>query len=159
MFIQDKEDYFTYVMVLWLPLDTDVGEQKLEKDLEKYFDGLAAVSMPGINKSNAGEKVAQLFDSLATRYSKPQTDLRAKVDLNPMAGDSKWEKNYQGSIKLYEGMVAHKPLELKTKVRLQKCEDSEYRVVFLEVSPRPYTHQLWNPLDQMAREWQCPEKN
>ncbi len=157
MFAPEKEDYFTYVMVLYLPIETDVSRNKLERDLETYFDGLAALTVPGFNKNNAETKVDQFFDSLATRHSVPEDSLRANVKLKPVAGDSNWEKSYNGSMSIYEGMIANKPIALNTKVRLHKCPGSDYQTVFLEMSPQQYSHQLWKTLDEMARQWQCPQ--
>ncbi len=158
MFEPEAADYFTYSMVFWLPLDTDVSRKKLQKDLETYFDGLAAEAVPGLNRDNARTKVAQLFDSLATRYSVPEKHFRSNVELEPVAGDAKWEKSYDGNIHIYEGIIAHENIKLNTKVRLQKCQIAGYQVIFLEVSPQSYSHQLWIPLDEMARQWHCPEE-
>lgn len=158
MFQPHDEDYFTYAMVFWLPIETQVDRQKLEEDLETYFDGLALAGDPGRDWERVDEIIPKFFDSLSTRLSVPQDSVRANVELAPVPGDGKWKEGFNGSLRIYDAMAAHQSVELNTRVRLQKCPASGYRAVFLEISPQPYTHELWNRLDEMAREWQCPEE-
>lgn len=158
MFEPKEEDYFTYAMVFWLPPDTDVSREKLQKDLETYFDGLAAEAVPGITESNAPRKIDQLFDSLATKHSVSKDKLRATVKLELIAPAPNWEKSYIGYMNIYEGLVAHQPVKLNTKLHLTHCQVSDHQVIFLEISPQPYSHRTWNHLKEMFRQWQCPKE-
>lgn len=159
MFQPNKKDHFTYAMVLWVPIGTNVNREELEEDLEIYFDGLAAVGMPEINSNNAETKVNQLFDSLATQHAVAEDDLRASVKLTPFTGeDEQWNKIYAGTMNIYEGMAAHERIKLNIRVRLQKCPYAGHQVIFLQASRQPYSHDLWKPLNEMARQWQCPEE-
>lgn len=158
MFDPEADDYFTYAMVFWLPIDTDVSRQKLQQDLEVYFDGLAAAALPGINRDNANKKVDQLFDSLATKHSVSKGNLRANVILEPASGKPDWEKSYKAGMNIYEALAAHTPIKLNSRINLKKCQASGHRVIYLEISPQPFSHRTWNTLDEMARQWKCPEE-
>lgn len=135
MFEEGKEDFWTYAFVWWIPEDSPVDPESLASGLEIYFSGLA-----GVVAETRG------FDTDGASY-----------EVTLMAADTETAYDYEGSAKILEPFVTGKMISLNIRIKQIACPEQEHMAVFFELSPQPYSHDIWSSLAGIREGFRCGE--
>lgn len=131
MFDADSEDFWTYAFVWWIHEVTSIDPDSLAYDLEVYFSGLGHVVAKDRGLDTSG----------------------ASYDVILAAGDS--DHDYKGEANIFDPFVTGKMISLNIRVKKIACPDQARLAVFFELSPQPYSHELWPALAGIGEEFQC----
>ncbi len=131
MFVADSEDFWTYAFVWWIPDGTMIGPDSLASDLEAYFSGLGRVVAEdrGLDTSEAS------------------------YDVILAAADTEYD--YEGNAQIFDPFVTGKMISLNIRIKMIACPDQVRLAVFFELSPQPYSHDVWATLAGIGEEFQC----
>lgn len=128
-----SDDYWSYAFLWYLDGKQNVTASVLEKNLKMYYTGLTEA----MNRAPSGEKSIVV----KTKIKKAITD----------AGDL---KTFYGSVYMLDYME-NKPITLNCKVHLKSCEGQNNTYIFFELSPKPYSHLVWQSLDVLWLSFMC----
>jgi hypothetical protein len=131
MFDADSEDFWTYAFIWWIPEETSIDPDSLASDLEAYFSGLGHVVAKDRGLDTSG----------------------ASYDVILAAADSDYD--YKGEAKIFDSFVTGKMISLNIRVKKIACPDQVRLAVFFELSPQPYSQDVWATLAGIGEEFQC----
>ena len=115
----DSPDFWTYKMVWQIAEDPRLTEERLAELIETYFDGLARAVAQGSERD-------------------PDT-LQKPVAVFLRDGDS-----FRGRIRLHDAFTTKDWICLNARV--QKLERGDKHLVAIEMSPKPFDHEVWTAL-------------
>jgi hypothetical protein len=115
----DSPDFWTYKMVWQIAEDPQLTEARLAELIETYFDGLARAVAQGSERD-------------------PDT-LQKPVAVFLRDGDS-----FRGRIRLHDAFTTKDWICLNARV--QKLERGDKHLVAIEMSPKPFDHEVWTAL-------------
>ena len=123
MFKADKEDFFSYVLVFWLPETKPLSKQQIQDELLKYYRGLATA----VGKGRKLKIDTAVF----------------KIDVKPVK-----EKpgEFVAVMDWVEPFVTGKPQKLHMELKAATMEDGKASTLQMTVSPQPTDHQVWKSL-------------
>jgi hypothetical protein len=104
-------------------------------NLKAYYTGLI-----NVNTDSSRAAVGNIIP-VTTTFKKAPTD---KGDLETYAGSIEMEDYMQG-----------KPIILLCKVHIKTCQDNNKTILFFELSPKSFTHNNWEILDQLWLDFSC----
>ena len=123
MFKADQEDFFSYVLVFWLPDTKPLNKQQIHDELLKYYRGLAAAVGKG-RKLN--------IDTAAF-----------KIDVKPV---KKKPGEFVAAMDWVEPFVTGKPQKLHMELKAAAMPDGKASTLQMTVSPQTTDHQVWKSL-------------
>lgn len=129
-----SDEYWSYVFLWYLdgkPVLTAAG---LEKDMKAYYTGLIEVNS----------------DS-ARLASEPPISVHTKFKLDQSSGA---QSSFTGTVTMLDYMT-RKPITLNCRVHSRSCKETGKEFVFFELSPQPFTHSIWNSLNQLWQDVGC----
>jgi hypothetical protein len=135
MFQEKGVDFWSYAFVWWVPLATEFSTERLENDLEIYFNGLT----DGVAK-------AREFDPGA-----PDFDAR----LEPVESDLPDPRQWEGKVRTFDVFTTRRPISLNIRIDLLECADQGHTAVFFQLSPQPRRNPIWKVLDEMRQGFRC----
>jgi hypothetical protein len=128
-----SEEYWSYAFLWYLDGKINMDATTIESNLKAYYTGL--ISVNGSNIPN--EKLIPVVT--AFKVSK-----KGKGDI----------KTFSGSIVMLDYM-AQKSITLNCKVHWKACKETNKTYIFYELSPQPFTHQVWVSLGQLWLDFKC----
>jgi hypothetical protein len=129
----NSEEYWSYAFLWYLDDKINMDAATIERNLKAYYTGLISV-----NGSNIpSEKLIPVVT--AFKASK-----KAKGDI----------KTFSGSVVMLDYME-QKPITLNCIVHWKACKESNKTYIFYELSPQPFTHQVWKSLGQLWLDFKC----
>lgn len=131
MFQSGSEDFWTYAFVWWIPDDSDISPDSLASDLESYFTGLGRVVAEDRGLDTSG----------------------ASYDVRLAATETGYD--YGGTAEIFDAFVTGEMLSLNIRVKKIPCPDQKRLAVFFELSPQPYSHEVWSALEGIGKGFQC----
>jgi hypothetical protein len=132
MFKPETEDFWSYAFVWWIPQDTELTAEQLQKDLDAYYRGL--------NHDKPGDE----------KEIPPVHSVVKKVD----AVDGE-PARFEGTIDTFDSFVTEEPITLNFQAEVIICEKQEKMAVYFGLSPQPVTHAVWEELQKIRAGFGC----
>lgn len=130
-------EHWSYTYLWWLDGKPKIDANSLQTNLEAYYAGLVG-------------------RNITTR----------KIPANklvPITVAIKKIKAAQGDVETYSGKIqmlnymTQKKIILNTLIHIRHCEWQKHSPVFVEISPTPLTHPIWQQFYKIAEGFQCSE--
>jgi hypothetical protein len=132
---EKSEDYWSYAYLWWLEGTQQINAAVLQQHLKAYYEGLVQQNV--ISRSIPANKLV-----LTVVAIKPQGKKGDQTGI------------FEGSIQTLDYMT-QKPITFYVRVQSRYCPAKNHTAVFIEISPKPYVHQIWNELDKLAAGFEC----
>ena len=129
MFDPDRDDFWSYLMIWWLPGDTNLSATALEEDLRIYYRGLVGAVAPG-----AG------FDPESVTID---ADLEAEGS-----------QQFRGRITTLDAFATGKAVELTVRIAGVMCDEKHLSLIF-SISPQHEEHEIWGDLETIRSGFRC----
>ena len=131
----NSEEYWSYTFLWCLDTKPDIDEIILEKDLSLYYTGLL--------KANTDTSKLKLEKYIPVKVQVQKA--------KPLSGELKF---YTGSIEMRDYMT-RKEIKLNCKIHFISCQEIGKTILFFELSPQPFKHNVWSTLDQLWFDFKC----
>lgn len=131
----ESNEYWTYAFLWYLNGEVKTNAKTIENNLMIYYTGLLDANLDPL-KIPAGEWVP-----VTTKIKKVKAEGR---DI----------KTFKGSIHMFD-YIEYKPITLNCIVHLSYCKELDKTVLFYELSPRPFSDQIWQSLNQLWSGFGC----
>jgi hypothetical protein len=131
----ETNEYWSYVFLWYLDNTPKFDSKIIAKNLIAYYTGLINTN---IDKSKID--TAKLVP--------------VKVSIEKRVSDKGDLKTFQGTVNMVDFMT-QKPIMINLVVHIKSCEGQNKTFVFYEVSPKPYTDNVWNSLNQLWINFKC----
>jgi hypothetical protein len=129
----ESADYWSYAFLWYLDGLQKITANIVENNLKKYYSGLVkAMQVDSSDKKSI---------TVRTIIKKGKT---LKGDL----------KTFYGSVYMLDYM-ANKPIALYCKVHLKSSSGQNKTFIFYEISPKDYSHDVWQNLDILWTDFSC----
>ncbi len=130
-----SDEYWTYAFLWYLDGTVKTNKKIIAENLKDYYTGLFTVN------SDSAKVAVWKLKPVITAFKKIPT---AKGDL----------KTFAGTIEMIDYMQ-QKPITLNCKAHLKYCTDEDKTILFYELSPQPFTHNIWPGLNQLWLDFKC----
>jgi hypothetical protein len=131
----ESNEYWSYAF-LWFLDDVKTFDSKtLENNLTAYYTGLF-----NINTDKSKIDTTKLIP--------------VKVSINPKKTENDDHKTFDGVVKMNDYMTK-KPISLNLIIHIKSCEEQNKTFAFFELSPKPYSDNVWKNLDQLWLNFRC----
>lgn len=132
---EKSEDYWSYTYLWWLEGEQKIDATVLQKNLKAYYEGLVGRNI--ISRNIPTGKIVP-------------TNVIVK---NQKAGENS-SGLYNGTIDMLDYMT-QKPMRLHFLAQVQNCESHNHTAVFIEISPKPYSHPIWKEMNRIKVSFNC----
>lgn len=131
---KDSEEYWAYTFLWYLDGKVELDVKTIEKNLSAYYTGLLYAN----------------YDSTKNKVKiTPATVVAKKV-----TGDKKSESAFEATVNTLDYMT-WQPFQLNVRIHTLTCLSDNKTFVFHQVSPKPYSHTVWNGLYELWKSLQC----
>jgi len=130
-------EYWSYAFLWYLDGTVILDPKTIENNLKTYYTGLIKVN------SDSSKIADKLFP--ATSSIRPRTT--EKEDL----------KTFEGSVTMLDYM-SKQPITLNVVIHIRTCSGKDKTFVFHEISPMPYSDDVWKRLHQLWVNFKCDKK-
>ncbi len=130
-----SDEYWTYAFLWYLDGKQKINAKIIENNLKAYYTGLVGRNI--VPRKIPADKIIKV----KTEIKKVKTD---KGDL----------KTFRGTIYMLDYME-QKPITLNCIVHLKTCEGKNNTFIFNEISPKPYSDNIWQSLNQLWTQFKC----
>ena len=130
-----SDEYWTYAFLWWLDDSPETDAKIIAENLKAYYTGLFKTN------TDSTKIPAGILIPVTTSFKESAT---AKSDL----------KTFTGTIKMNDYMQL-KPITLNCVAHLKFCEEGNKTILFYELSPQPFTHNIWLSLNQLWLDFKC----
>jgi hypothetical protein len=127
-------EYWSYAFLWYLDGTPAWNAKTIENNLKAYYTGLIKVNS---DSSKIADKLFPVTSSI-----KPRTT--EKEDL----------KTFEGSVTMLDYM-SKEPITLNVVIHIKTCTGKDKTFVFHEISPMPYTDDVWKRLHQLWVNFKC----
>jgi hypothetical protein len=131
----ESEEMWAYTFVWWIPEDTSLSEERLEKDLSAYYEGLMVAVAQGKD-----------FDL---------SDAKFVAELAPPLASDDQETYLLGTVETFDSFVTAEMISLNVKICQVSCEEQGMTALFFELSPQPFEHEVWAEMDAIRQGFRC----
>jgi hypothetical protein len=125
---KSTNEYWSYAFLWYLDGSPAFDTKTIENNLVAYYTGLIAV-----NTDSA--KIAGKLFPVTSSIKQRSTD---KEDL----------KTFEGSVHMFDYM-GQQPITLNLIIHIRKCAGLDKTFVFHEISPKPFTDEVWKRMHQL----------
>ena len=130
-------EYWSYVFLWYLDGTVALDAKTIENNLKAYYTGLIKVNS---DSSKIADKLFPVTSLIRSRTAE-------KEDL----------KTFEGSVTMLDYM-SKQPITLNVVIHIRSCAGKDKTFVFHEISPMPYSDDVWTRLHQLWVNFKC-EKN
>ena len=130
-------EYWSYAFLWYLDGTPAFDANTIENNLKAYYTGLIKVNS---DSSKIAGKFFPVTSSIRSRTAENE-------DL----------KTFEGSVYMLDYMSLQ-PITLNVVIHIRKCAGKDKTFVFHEISPMPYTDEVWKRLDQLWVNFKCDKK-
>ena len=130
-----SDEYWTYAFLWWLDDNPETDAKIIAANLKAYYTGLFKINTDS-TKIPAGKIIP------VTALFKEATTTKGDV------------KTYTGTIEMNDYMQL-KPITLNCIAHLKFCEEDNKTILFYELSPQPFTHNIRLSLNQLWLDFKC----
>ena len=132
-----SNEYWSYAFLWYLDGTVALDAKTIENNLKAYYTGLIKVNS---DSSKIADKLFRVTSSIRSRNTE-------KGDL----------KTFEGSVTMLDYM-SKQPITLNVVIHIRSCAGKDKTFVFHEISPMPYSDDVWTRLHQLWVNFKC-EKN
>ena len=129
------DEYWTYAFLWYLDDTPKINAKIVENNLTAYYSGLVGRNI--VSRKIPADKLV----TVKTEIKKVKTD---KGDL----------KTFNGTIYMLDYME-QKPITLNCIVHLKSCAGQNKTFIFNEISPKPYSDNIWQSLNKLWTNFSC----
>lgn len=130
-----SEQYWSYAYLWWLNGKPQVDTLSLQTNLRAYYAGLV------------GRNIISRQIPAAKQVATNVMVKRIKTGLGDV-------QTFQGRLHMLDYMT-QKPVTLNLLIHVKDCSIENRTAVFVEVSPKPFNHPLWNDFKQLDQSFSC----
>ena len=130
-------EYWSYAFLWYLDGTVTLDERTIENNLKAYYTGLIKVNS---DSSKIADKLFPVTSSIKSRTAE-------KKDL----------KTFEGSVTMLDYM-SKQPVTLNVVIHVRSCAGKDKTFVFHEISPMPYSDEVWKRLHQLWVNFKCEKK-
>ncbi|HEX5167827.1 MAG TPA: hypothetical protein VFW11_01540 [Cyclobacteriaceae bacterium] len=130
-----SDEYWTYAFLWFLEGKQTFEGQILEQHLKAYYSGLVGRNIEPRKISE--EKLIPVNSRVTKTHSS--------------AGD---QETYTGTVSMLDYME-QKPIVLNCVIHVKSCPEKDNTFVFIEISPQPTSHAIWQSLNQIWTGFDC----
>ena len=130
-----SDEYWTYAFLWYLDGSVKTNKNITAENLKAYYTGLFIVN------SDSAKVAAWKSKPVITTFKKVPT---AKGDV----------KTFTGTIEMID-YLQQKPITLNCRAHLKYCRDENKTIIFYELSPQPFTHNIWTSLNHLWLDFKC----
>jgi hypothetical protein len=130
-------EYWSYAFLWYLDGTVILDPKTIENNLKTYYTGLIKVNS---DSSKIADKLFPVTSSIKTRTTE-------KGDL----------KTFEGLVTMLDYM-SKKPVTLNVVIHVRICAGKDKTFVFHEISPMPYSDDVWKRLHQLWVNFKCDKK-
>ncbi|MDB5209044.1 MAG: hypothetical protein JWR72_4119 [Flavisolibacter sp.] len=135
------DDYWSYAFLWHLDGNPKMDAGIIAGNLKAYYSGLATVNVD----STKLKALPENLKAVTTSFKETQT---AKGDL----------KTYTGTVAMLDYMQL-KRIMLNCIVHVRPCPKENKTIVFYQLSPKPYSHNVWTGLNKLWLDFTCTKKD
>ncbi|HVF82269.1 MAG TPA: hypothetical protein VM884_10060 [Flavisolibacter sp.] len=135
-----SDDYWSYAFLWYLDGSPKTDAQIIAANLKAYYTGLATVNIDTAKL----KALPQKLKAVTTSFQNTQT---SKGDL----------KTYTGTVAMLDYMQL-KRITLNCIVHVKPCSKNTKTIVFYELSPKPFSHNVWAGLNKLWLDFICTKK-
>ena len=128
-------EYWSYAYLWWLSGKQNIDAHTLQENLKAYYTGLVG--------SNITSRKIPANKIVPTNVSIKK--------IKTMTNDI---ETYSGNIQMLDYMT-QRPIILNTLIHLKNCETQKHTAVFVEISPKPFGHSIWQNFYEIGKGFQC----
>jgi hypothetical protein len=130
-------EYWSYAFLWYLDGTVTLDARTIENNLKAYYTGLIKVNS---DSSKIADKLFPVTSSIKSRTAE-------KEDL----------KTFEGSVTMLDYM-SKQPVTLNVVIHVRSCAGKDKTFVFHEISPMPYSDDVWKRLHQLWVNFKCEKK-
>jgi hypothetical protein len=130
-------EYWSYAFLWYLDGTVTLDARTIENNLKAYYTGLIKVNS---DSSKIADKLFPVTSSIKSRTAE-------KKDL----------KTFEGSVTMLDYM-SKQPVTLNVVIHVRSCAGKDKTFVFHEISPMPYSDDVWKRLHQLWVNFKCEKK-
>ena len=130
-----SSEYWSYAYLWWLDENPQIDAGSLQDNLKAYYTGLVGRNI--ISRKIPDHKV-----------------IPVKVMVKKIKTASSDIETYSGSIYMLDYMT-QQPIVLNALIHIRNCESQNHTAAFVEISPKPFTHPIWQQFYKIEKEFQC----
>jgi len=131
----ESNEYWSYAFLWFLDGEQNFDSKILENNLAAYYTGLF-----NINTDESKIDTTKLIPVSVTINSRKAED----VD----------HKTFDGVVEMND-YITKKPITLNLIIHIKNCEDQNKTFAFFELSPKPYSDDVWLNLNQLWLNFKC----
>ncbi len=132
MFDPEKDDFWSYAFIWWIPASSKIEAAKLATELEAYFRGLGLA----VAKSNDFEPKAPVFEASITELEVKQGN-----------------RAFSGQVETLDAFATRESVHLEVNIESIPC--GSHQAVFFGFSPQPASHPVWTTLAGLRQGFDC----
>jgi hypothetical protein len=130
-----SDEYWSYAFLWYLDGTVKTNKKIIAKNLKAYYTGLFTINTDSTRKASV-----KLMPTTSA-FKKAPTD----------KGDA---ATFSGTIEMMDYLQL-KPIKLNCIAHLRYCVDDNKTLIFYELSPQPFTHNVWKGLHQLWLDFNC----
>ena len=124
-----SNELWTYTFVWYVEKNSKLSEQRLENELEMYFDGLMGVDYA--EKSDTAGPQKTVCNFVGTK------------------------EGFQGSIQVYDAFSSKDEMTLNVKVSEAYCSEDKKQLILFQLSPRSFDDDTWEIFNDVKLTVDC----
>ena len=122
---QESEEFWTYRFAWYLDKNPALNTEKLNKEIQLYFDGL-------MNIIAKGRKIS-----------------KEKVIATKATFSKKTKNSFIGKATVFDAFFTQKTIDLNIKVDYEYCPATKKHIAYFGLSPQSFQHKLWSVIDNI----------
>ena len=130
-------EYWSYAFLWYLDGTVTLDARTIENNLKAYYTGLIKVNSDS----------SKIADKLFPVTSSIRSGTAEKEDL----------KTFEGSVTMLD-YISKQPITLNVVIHIRTCAGKDKTFVFHEISPMPYSDDVWKRLHQLWVNFKCDKK-
>jgi hypothetical protein len=131
----ESNEYWSYAFLWFLDDAKEFDSKTLENNLTAYYIGLF-----NINTDKSKTDTTKL--------------IQVNVSISSKKAENEDRKTFEGVVKMNDYMTK-KPISLNLIIHIKSCEAQNKTFAFFELSPKPYSDNVWNDLNQLWLNFKC----
>jgi hypothetical protein len=130
-----SDEYWSYAYLWWLDVNSKIDAGVLQESLKAYYTGLVGRN---ITSRKIPENKLVPINVTVKKIKTGETDA----------------ETYSGEIHMLDYMT-QRSIVLNTLIHIKSCESKKHTAVFVEISPKPFTHSIWQQFNKIEKAFQC----
>jgi len=135
MFDAEAEDFWTYAFVWWIDDESTIEPERVSRELEFYFSGLA--------------------EAVAESREFETGDAGSEVEMARVDREKSLAVDYVGTATVFDSFATKQSVHLNLRMVTLPCPTQPQQAVVFELSPQPFSHEIWSTLEEIRAGFRC----